>query len=186
MEITTGVPELRLEMRRDELDRYGLNVSDVQELTETLIGQKQISEVIRGQQRFPLALRLPDNQRQNIDALAGLWLPAPGGERVRLDQVATLHVVRGPEIISRENARRRVVVQSNVRGTDLGSFVAMRRARRWTRSLKLPAGYSMEWGGQFENQQPGQPAADDRAAGVHSGDLWTALCHFPPMRSRRC
>ncbi len=152
MEITTGVPELQLDLRRDELDRYGLNVSDVQELAETLIGQKQISEVIEGEQRFPLALRLPDNQRQNVDALAGLWLSAPGGERVRLDQVANLNVVRGPEIISRENARRRVVVQSNVRGTDLGSFVANAR-QKVDQGLKLPAGYSMEWGGQFENQR---------------------------------
>lgn len=152
MEITTGVPELRLDLRRDELDRYGLNVSDVQEMTETLIGQKQISEVIEGEQRFPLAMRLPDGQRQNMEALAGLWLPAAGGERVRLDQVATLNVVRGPEIISRENARRRVVVQSNVRGTDLGSFVAAAR-QKVNENLKLPGGYSMEWGGQFENQR---------------------------------
>ena len=152
MEITTGVPELQLSLRRDELDRYGLNVSDVQELTETLVGQKQISEVIEGERRFPLALRLPDNQRQNLDVLAGLWLSAPGGERVRLDQVASLNVVHGPEIISRENARQRVVVQSNVRGTDLGSFVANAR-QKVDQNLKLPAGYSIEWGGQFENQR---------------------------------
>jgi cobalt-zinc-cadmium resistance protein CzcA len=151
MEITTGVPELLLEVRRDQLDRYGLNVSDIQELTEVLIGQKQVSEVIEGQQRFPLALSLPDSQRQNVDALAGIWLSAPGGERVRLDQVASVKVSRGPEIISRENARRRVVVQSNVRGTDLGSFVAAAR-QKVEQNMKLPAGYSMEWGGQFENQ----------------------------------
>jgi len=151
MEITTGVPELLLEVRRDQLDRYGLNVSDIQELTEILIGQKQVSEVIEGQQRFPLALSLPDSQRQNVDALAGIWLSAPGGERVRLDQVASVKVSRGPEIISRENARRRVVVQSNVRGTDLGSFVAAAR-QKVEQNMKLPPGYSMEWGGQFENQ----------------------------------
>jgi len=152
MEITTGVPELRLEMRRDELDRYGLNVSDVQEVIETLVGQKQVSEVINGQQRFPVALRLPNVQRENTDALAGLWIPAPGGEKVRLDQVANFHVVRGPEIINRENARRRVVVQSNVRGRDLGSFVAAAR-QKVDQNIKLPGGYSMDWGGQFENQR---------------------------------
>jgi len=83
--------------------------------------------------------------------LAGIWLSAPGGERVRLDQVASFRVSRGPEIISRENARRRVVVQSNVRNTDLGSFVAAAR-QKVEQNMKLPAGYSMEWGGQFENQ----------------------------------
>jgi len=151
-EVTGGVAELRVEANRSELGRYGMNVSDVQEVVETMIGGRQVSEMIQGQRRFPVAVRLPEALRNDIDGLAGLLMTAPGGERVRLDQVAKVRVVRGPEIINRENAQRRVVVQSSVRGTDLGTFVKAAQARV-DGKVKIPAGYSLVWGGQFENQQ---------------------------------
>jgi cobalt-zinc-cadmium resistance protein CzcA len=84
--------------------------------------------------------------------LRDLLISAPGGERVRLGQVASVENTRGPEVISREDGQRRIVVQSNVRGRDLGSFAAEAEARI-TRGLRLPPGYSLDWGGQFENQQ---------------------------------
>lgn len=107
--------------------------------------------MIQGRARFPISVRLPEHLRNDPDALKQLTLRAPSGELVRLDQVADVRMVRGPEVISRENAQRRVAIQTNVRGTDLGSFVRLAQ-EKVNSSLKLPAGYEIEWGGQFENQ----------------------------------
>ena len=152
MEIITGVAELRLEVDRDALARYGLNVADVREVMDAVIGGITISQMIEGQRRFDIVLRLPETYRKDAEAIRGLYLSAPGGERVRLGQVARVHVVRGPEVISREHGQRRIVVQANVRGRDLGSFVKEAQAL-FARELELPAGYSIDWGGQFENQE---------------------------------
>ena len=152
MEQTSGVPQLQIDINRDELARYGLNVSDVREMIGTLIGGTQVSEMIMGQQRFAIALRLPEARRNDLDRLGSLVLHAPRGELVRLNQIAELNVVNSPEMITREDARRRIVVQTDVRGTDLGSFVAAAQARV-AGAVNLPSGYSIAWGGQFENQQ---------------------------------
>ncbi len=152
MEVTSGVPELQIQINRAELARYGLNVSDVGEVIESLLGGKPVSEMILGQQRFAIAVRLPEAMRKKVDAFGDLVLAAPGGETVRLNQVADLSVVNGPEMITRENARRRIVVQTNVRGRDLGSFVAAAQVQV-NRLVTLPPGYTVVWGGQFENQQ---------------------------------
>jgi cobalt-zinc-cadmium resistance protein CzcA len=97
-------------------------------------------------------VRLPEKYRNDLNAFGMLLLQAPGGERVPLKQIANVSVRRGPEIVSRENAQRRIVVQANVRGVDLGSFVAAAQ-KRIDQGLTLPPGYSIQWGGQFENQQ---------------------------------
>ncbi len=152
MEIVSGVAELRVEADREALARYGLNVSDVQDLMDAAIGGRAVSEFIDGQRRFAIVVRLPETYRENDEAIRGLILNAPGGERVRLGQVARVSMARGPEVISRENGQRRIVVQCNVRGRDLGSFVA-EAEQRLQQSLQLPAGYSVDWGGQFENQR---------------------------------
>jgi cobalt-zinc-cadmium resistance protein CzcA len=151
MEIVSGVAELRVDVDRPALARYGLNVSDVREIVEAAISGRQVSEMIEGQRRFAIVLRLPERYRQDAASLSDVTLSAPGGERVRLGQVAKVGVTRGPEVISREDGARRIVVQANVRGTDLGSFVADAR-RRLETGLPLPPGYSITWGGQFENQ----------------------------------
>lgn len=151
MEVTSGVAELQVDTNRPALARYGLNVSDVEEVIENLVGGQPVSEIVDGRARFPISVRLPDSLRNDPDALKELVLRAPGGELVRLDQVAQIRTVRGPEIISRENAQRRVAIQTNVRGTDLGSFVRMAQ-EQVNRSFKLPPGYEIQWGGQFENQ----------------------------------
>ncbi len=147
-----GVAEVRTEIQRSELDRYGLNVSDVRELMETLLGGKQISEMIEGERRFGIAVRLPESYRNNLDQLGDLYLIAPNGERVQLRQIADLKVVRGPEMVNRESARRMVAVQASVSGRDLGGFV-QEAQQKAAHSMKLPAGYTLDWGGQFENQQ---------------------------------
>jgi cobalt-zinc-cadmium resistance protein CzcA len=152
MEQTSGVPQLQIEINRDELARYGLNVSNVREMIETLVGGTRVSEMIIGQQRFAIALRLPEARRNDLDRLGNLVLDAPRGELVRLNQIADLNVVDSPEMITREDARRRIVVQTDVRGTDLGSFVAAAQARV-AAAVNLPFGYSIVWGGQFENAQ---------------------------------
>jgi cobalt-zinc-cadmium resistance protein CzcA len=151
MEVTSGVAELQLDIDRTALARYGLNVSDVQEIIETLVGGKRVSEMIQGRARFPISIMLSETLRNDPDALKDLSIRAPGGELIRLSQVAQVRTVRGPEIISRENTQRRIAIQTNVRGTDLGSFVKMAQDKV-NSAIKLPAGYEIEWGGQFENQ----------------------------------
>ncbi len=151
MEVMSGVAELQVDANRPALARYGLNVSDIEEVIENLVGGQPVSEIVDGRARFPISVRLPDNLRNDPEALKELILRAPGGELVRLDQVAQIRTVRGPEIISRENGQRRIAIQTNVRGTDLGSFVRLAQ-EKVNRSFKLPPGYEIQWGGQFENQ----------------------------------
>lgn len=150
-EILTGVPELRVEVERDSLARYGLDVRDVRDLLNSTTGGTQVSELVEGERRFPIAVRLPVAYRDDLTALGDLELQSASGARVRLNQVTRISVQPGPEVISREHAQRRIVVQSNVRGRDLGSFVHNAQ-QKLGGTLKLPAGYSIEWGGQFENQ----------------------------------
>jgi cobalt-zinc-cadmium resistance protein CzcA len=152
MEITSGVAELAVKVRRDALARYGLNVSDVEEAVAAGASGDVISEVIDGQKRYTVALRLPDRYRTDADAMRAIRLRAPAGEEVSLEQVADIAVTRGPEKIERDEGQRRVVVMSNVRGRDLGSFVDEVRSQI-VRNVTLPAGYYIEYGGQFENQQ---------------------------------
>jgi len=152
MEILSGVGELRVEVDRTELARYGLNVVAVRELIETAVGGRHITDMIEGQRRFAIVLRLPETYRRDAAAIRDLLLSAPGGERVPLGQVARVESTRGPEAISREDGQRRIVVQCNVRGRDIGSFVADARGKVDT-GLGLPPGYTLDWGGQFENQQ---------------------------------
>jgi cobalt-zinc-cadmium resistance protein CzcA len=128
-----------------------VNVAQVQEMIEALYGGKQVSEIINGNERFPVALRLPDNLRNDPDYLRGLQIKTASGDLIRLDQIAQVQSVPGPNIISREEAHRRAVVVSNVSGRDLGSFVKDARAAV-DRDLHLPQGYWLEWGGQYENQ----------------------------------
>lgn len=152
MEIISGVGELRVEVDRGALARYGLNISDTADLMDAAIGGKQISEMIEGNRRFDILVRLPENYRRDDEAVRNLLLFAPGGERVPLGAVARVGMSRGPEVVSRENGQRRIVVQANVRGRDLGGFVNDARARI-DGGLRLPPGYSLDWGGQFENQE---------------------------------
>ena len=151
-DINMGIPELRVIVDRSQMDRYGLSVSNVRELVETMLGGKQISEMVEGERRFSIAVRLPNSYRFNIDALDDLYLTAPNGEHIQLRQVADVRVVRGPEMVNREQARRRAAVQASVIGRDLGSFVKDAQAKI-SQGMKIPAGYSVDWGGQFANQE---------------------------------
>jgi heavy metal efflux system protein len=152
MEITSGVADLSIDVNRAALARYGLNITDVEEAVSSGGSGDVISEVIDGQKRYGVALRLPQRYRTDPDAMRRIMLRAPGGEQVALSEVARVEVRRGPELINRESGQRRIVVMSNVRGRDLGSFVAEVRSRI-DRGTTLPTGYFIEYGGQFENQE---------------------------------
>jgi cobalt-zinc-cadmium resistance protein CzcA len=150
--LTSGVAELSVRPNRDALARYGLNVSDVEEAVGAGASGSIVSEIIDGQKRYTVALRLPDRYRANPEAMSNIMLRAPRGEQVPLEEVAQIEVSRGAEKIEREAGQRRIVVMSNVRGRDLGSFVSEVRSKVDI-EIKLPVGYSITYGGQFENQQ---------------------------------
>jgi cobalt-zinc-cadmium resistance protein CzcA len=150
-EILSGVTELQVTADRTSLARYAMNVTNLQEIVEAATSGQTVSEMVEGQKRFPIAVRLPEHYRSDLDAMGNLVLQSPGGERVRLNQVAKLEVAQGPELISRESGQRRIVVQANVRGRDLGSFVEAAQ-KAVNSGMNVPAGYEIQWGGQFENQ----------------------------------
>ena len=155
MEIISGAQELQVRVDRAAAARYGVNVSDIQEVIETLYGSKQISEMLLGEERFPIAIRLPASLRNDPEQLRSLEIKTPQGELVRLDQIADIKTVGGPILINREQAHRRAVVMSNVSGRDLGSFVQECKSAV-EQKLPLPPGYRLEWGGQYENQKRAQ------------------------------
>ena len=152
MEITSGVAELSVAVDRSAQARYGLNVTDVEEAVEAGASGAVISEIIDGQKRYTVALRTPDRYRSNPAEMGNILLRSSTGEQVRLGDVAQVRIRRGAEVINREEGQRRIVVMSNVRGRDLGGFVAEVR-RKVEGEVKLPAGYSVVYGGQFENQE---------------------------------
>jgi cobalt-zinc-cadmium resistance protein CzcA len=149
LEQMTGLPMLTVQPRRAVLARYGLDVADVQDVVSTAIGGKAVGQIFDGDQRFDLVIRLPEALRNDPATLNGLPVPLPGGGYVPLRELATTEVIEGPNAINRENGKRRAVVTANVRGRDLGSFVAEARARI-ENDVELPAGYWLEYGGTFE------------------------------------
>ncbi|MBP6772365.1 MAG: efflux RND transporter permease subunit [Gemmatimonadaceae bacterium] len=152
VEIAEGSGQVRMEVRRDALARYGLSVADVRDAIELAMGSQTAAELIDGFRRVGIVVRLPETSRQDAVSLARLTIRAPGGEIVPLSSVATITTTTGPELIGHEDAQRRALVLSNVRGRDLGSFVKEVRARV-AADITVPAGVFLEWGGQYENQQ---------------------------------
>jgi cobalt-zinc-cadmium resistance protein CzcA len=156
VEQTTGLPVLTIEIDRDRAARHGLNVADVQEVLATALGGKEAGTMFEGDRRFNIVVRLPEAVRGDLDAVGRLPIAIRGDDGstqyIPLSEVAQLELAPGPNQVSRENGKRRVVVTANVRGRDLGSFVTDAQ-EGIARQIKLPAGYWYEWGGQFENLQ---------------------------------
>ena len=152
VEQVTGLPMLSVHPKRMVLSRYGLNVEDVQALVATGIGGENAGLIYEGDRRFELVVRLPEGIRRDIDSLAFLPIPLPGGDYVPLSEVADLELAPAPNQISRENGKRRVVVTTNVRGRDLGGFVEEAQARI-AQEVDLPDGYWLDYGGTFEQLQ---------------------------------
>jgi len=169
-EQVAGLPMLTVKLNRPALARYGISVADVQEIVEIAVGGKEAGHIFEGDRRFEIVVRLPEHLRIDTDAIGALPIPVPDTQeqaqastvravwansplaRVRyvpLSAVAQIDIAPGPNQISRENGKRRIVVTANVRGRDLGSFVAEAQ-RNIATQVKLPAGYWVGWGGQFE------------------------------------
>ncbi|MCE9531175.1 MAG: CusA/CzcA family heavy metal efflux RND transporter [Planctomycetes bacterium] len=149
VEQVTGQPVLQVKIKQDEIARHGVPAQAVLDLVES-IGAKPLGEVVEGQVRFPMAVRLPDRDRASPEAIGNMLVATPSGGRIPLSRLADVQVVEGPSTIQREWGQRRITVTCNVRGRDLGSFVAEAR-RKTAERVQLPAGrYSITWGGQFE------------------------------------
>ena len=151
-EQVTGQPQLQIKVDREAISRYGLNVDNVLETVETALGGEEVGQVFEGVRRFDVNLRLQEPFRNSVDEIAHLVIPGPSGTSVPLSEVADVRVVNGPKQISHDDGQRRIVIQLNVRGRDMGGFVAEAQ-RRIAEKVTLPTGYFLTWGGQFENQQ---------------------------------
>ncbi len=149
-EQTAGLPVLRVKVDRDRCARYGISVGDVLDTVEASRAGKIVGTVFEGQRRFSLAVRFDDETARTIQALGSVPVASPSGALVPLGQLADIALDTGPAQISRESVRRRIVVELNVRGRDVASFVTEAKDRI-QRDVKLPAGYYIRWGGQFEN-----------------------------------
>jgi cobalt-zinc-cadmium resistance protein CzcA len=150
----TGLPQLEIVVRPEQLARYGINAADVMRSVEA-IGGVIATTLLEGQRRFALAVRYPPSARTDPEAVAALLISAPGGQRVPLGQLADIAIVQGPSDLSHEDGSRLVIVEGNVRGRDMGSFVADVQALFTDGTIVLPAGYRVDFGGQFENLERG-------------------------------
>jgi heavy metal efflux system protein len=150
VEQVAGLPQLQIRIDRTAISRYGLNVEDVNNVVESIVAGKEVGQVYEGEQRYGLVVRLGETAGQDVEAIKGLLVTAPNGARVPLSQLAEIALVEGPAQVSREDARRRIAVELNVRGRDIGSFVNEAQAAIG-RHVELPAGYYIKWGGQFEH-----------------------------------
>jgi CzcA family heavy metal efflux pump len=147
------IPQLQIQVRRDELARNGLAVDDVNEFIETAMNGRKVSEVLRGQRNFDLVVRLDEEFREDVEYLKRLRINLPTGGGLPLSAVANVVQASGPNTINRENVRRRIVVSCNTTGRDLASIVGDIQQRLAPIQASLPTGYFIEYGGQFESQQ---------------------------------
>jgi cobalt-zinc-cadmium resistance protein CzcA len=175
LERLTGLPFLTIQPNHEAISRYGLSVSDVQQIIETAIGGKTAGQFFQGDRRFPIVVRLPESLRANVDALKRLPILLPASEEpsvggallatptnqtvsisrsnyIQLSDVADFEIKTGPNLINREDGKRRTIVTCNIRGRDIATFVAEAQSKI-REQIKLPVGYWMEWGGQFEQLQ---------------------------------
>ncbi|HVZ35871.1 MAG TPA: CusA/CzcA family heavy metal efflux RND transporter, partial [Polyangiaceae bacterium] len=145
-------PQVAVHLDRDALARFDLDLGEVQDYIETAMGGHVASEIWDGERRFDVTLRLPPAAREDIAAISRIMIPLKNGSLLPLSAIAQVSMSTGRAAITRENGRRYVGVRMNVRNRDLGSFVQEAR-QRVNEALKLPAGYQMTWGGEFENQE---------------------------------
>ncbi len=148
-EQVTGQPVLQIEVDREAIARHGINAREVLDVVEAL-GTRQVGDMQEGERRFPIAVRLDDQYRADVASVGRILVTGATGERIPLERLAHITTTEGPSTINREWAKRRVVVQANVRGRDIGSYVAEIR-RKIDQQVALPAGYYVRMGGQFEH-----------------------------------
>ncbi|MBP7066630.1 CusA/CzcA family heavy metal efflux RND transporter, partial [Ferrovibrio sp.] len=153
VEQAAGLPYLNIRLKKREIARRGLSVAQVQQVIATAIGGHEVGALYEGDKRFDIVVRLADTVRSDLEVLHNLPVPLPGNGRlatIPLRQLADIEIDEGPNQISRENGKRRIVVQANVRGRDIGSMVRDAQAQISAR-VTLPSGYWIAWGGQYEN-----------------------------------
>jgi cobalt-zinc-cadmium resistance protein CzcA len=152
LEQVTGLPVLSITPRRNLLASYGVSMETVQDVVATATGGQEAGQLFDGDRRFPVVVRLPETQRTDLSAIGNLPVPLAAGASVPLSQVADISLAAGPNQVSRENGKRRAVITANVRGRDLGSFVAELQ-EAVEAEADLPTGYYVEYGGTFEQLQ---------------------------------
>ena len=152
VERLSGQQTLTIDIDRQAIARYGINVADVNDLIETAFGGNEVGQLFEGQRRFGIVVRYPAQYRNSVEAIRNSTLRSSDGTLVPLSAVARIELVDSPPTISRDSGQRRVVVGANVSGRDLGGFV-QEVQRRVDSELRLPEGYFLSWGGQFENMQ---------------------------------
>jgi HME family heavy-metal exporter len=147
------IPQLQIRLRRDKLVQYGLTADAVNEFVETAMNGRTVSEIVEGERKFDLVVRLDEPYRVDLDTLRRTPITLPAGGRVPLETVADIALGSGPNTINRENVRRRIIIQCNTAGRDLGGVVTDIQARLAPLLAELPTGYFVEYGGQFESQR---------------------------------
>ncbi|MBI3786511.1 MAG: efflux RND transporter permease subunit [Deltaproteobacteria bacterium] len=147
-----GQPQLRIVVDREQANRYGITVSDVQDAIETATAGKRVTDMLEGERRFPLVVKLAEGNEPPLDRIRNLLVPAPNATRIPLTQLTHIDTAPGFAQILRENNQRRVAVKWSVRGRDMGSMVAQGQ-QRVAETVHLPEGYRMVWSGRFEDQQ---------------------------------
>jgi len=153
VEQVSGMDQVEVTLNRQEMARYGINVADVNEILETAVAGKEATRVVDGQMRIATVVRFPEAYRSDIGDLGGILVPGGGGEKIPLGRLASVAMVEGPAQVGREKGMRRVAAEVNIRGRDLGGFVADAKGKLSALEKELPPGYFLEYGGQFENQQ---------------------------------
>lgn len=149
-EQTQGLPQIVVRPNREAIARYGLRVADINDLVKVAVGGEQAGVLYEGEKKFDIVVRLPETERNSASAIGSIAVATPAGPRVPLSLLASVDIEEGPVQVSREGGSRFTVVQANVRGRDVESFVKEARTKI-TAAIQLPAGYHIEYGGQFEN-----------------------------------
>jgi cobalt-zinc-cadmium resistance protein CzcA len=145
-----GLPQMQIMIRRDRIAKYGINVEDVNEVIETALAGKSAGVIFEGDRKFDIVVRYPDEYKRDINSVKNILVSSSSGLRIPLSEVADIEVKEGYAEITRDNAKRRIVIQANVRGRDMESFVNELR-EKIKNQLPLPPGYLIEYGGQFKN-----------------------------------
>lgn len=151
-EKVSGQPYLTVTIDRAKIARYGLNISDVQNVIEIAVAGKSATKFYEENRSFDISVRLPEEKRNSLEAIRNLLVTTKSGLNVPLEQLAEVNLIEGPVQISRQDGVRRIGIEMNISGRDIGGFVAEAK-QKIKENVKLPAGYYLTWGGQFENQQ---------------------------------
>jgi cobalt-zinc-cadmium resistance protein CzcA len=151
-EKVSGQPYLTVNIDRSKIARYGLNISDVQKVIEIAVAGKAASQLYEENRSFDITVRLPEEKRNSLEAIRNLLITTKTGINVPLEQLAEVKMIEGPAQISRQDGVRRIGIEMNITGRDIGGFVAEAK-QKIKEQVKLPSGYYLTWGGQFENQQ---------------------------------